>query len=151
MVRIPPQTWDRLAEEALAARLRAYAPYSRFKVGAALLTEGGEVFRGCNVENASYGLCLCAERSAVAAAVSAGHLAFQAMAIATSASPPSPPCGMCRQVLSELCVDLPLLLCNTLGERRRARLSRLLPGAFRWKGPAVEQTARKSAARAKRR
>ena len=93
-----------------------------------------QVFSGCNVENASYGLCLCAERSAACAAVSAGQRSFRALAIATSTSPPSPPCGACRQFLAEFCVDLPLLLCNPAGERRTARLASLLPAAFRWKG-----------------
>jgi cytidine deaminase len=129
-----PETWDVLAKAALAARRHAYAPYSRFKVGAALLAADGEVFTGCNVENASYGLCVCAERNAIAAAVSAGRREFHALAVATSSSPPSPPCGMCRQVLAEFCVDLPLLLINTARQRRTVRLAELLPSAFRWKG-----------------
>ncbi len=128
------QTWDRLAEAALAARRLAYAPYSRFKVGAALLTTDGDLFSGCNVENASYGLSICAERTAAASAVIAGQRAFRAMAIATSGSPPAPSCGMCRQFLSEFCVDLPILLINPAGERRTVRLAELLPSAFRWKG-----------------
>jgi cytidine deaminase len=132
--RLSPRIWDRLAAEALAARRNAYAPYSRFKVGAALLTDGGAVVRGCNVENASYGLCLCAERNALTTAVSDGHTAFAAMAIATAGSPPSPSCGMCLQFMAEFCVDLELLLVNTSGERRRAKLSALISSPFRWKG-----------------
>ena len=135
---ISRKVWDSLAKAALAARQRAYAPYSRFKVGAALLTTDGELFCGCNVENASYGLCVCAERGAVCTAVSAGRRDFLAMAIATASSPPSPPCGMCRQVLAEFCEDLPLLLVNTAGGRRRTRLAELLPGAFRWKGAGTQ-------------
>jgi cytidine deaminase len=127
-------TWDRLAEAALAARRRAYAPYSRFKVGAALLTADDELFSGCNVENASYGLSICAERTAVSSAVGAGHREFRAMAIVTTADPPAAPCGPCLQFLTEFCVDLPLLLLNPDGARRTARLSALLPGGFRWKG-----------------
>ncbi len=130
--RISRQIWDRLAAAALAARKQAYAPYSRFRVGAALLTAEGEMFSGCNIENASYGLSICAERAAMAGAVSAGHREFRAMAIACS--PPAPPCGMCRQFMAEFCVELPLLLVDPAGHRRSRRLGALLPEAFRWKG-----------------
>lgn len=131
---VAPETWDRLAAEALAARKAAYAPYSRFKVGAALLTEGGEVVRGCNVENASFGLCLCAERNAMSTAVAAGHTTFVALAVATSASPPAPPCGLCLQFLAEFAVDLPLLLVNRKKERQLTSLGELMTRPFRWKG-----------------
>lgn len=126
--------WDRLAEAALQARQAAYAPYSRFKVGAAVLTAQGSVIPGCNVENASFGLCLCAERNAITTAVSLGQREFVAMAIATGASPPAPPCGMCLQFMAEFCVDIDLLLVNEKGERRRSKLSRLMSQPFRWKG-----------------
>ncbi|MCC6747623.1 MAG: cytidine deaminase [Deltaproteobacteria bacterium] len=129
-----PLPWESLAKTALAARKQAYAPYSRFRVGAALLTSTGEVVTGCNVENASYGLCVCAERNAIASAVAAGHRSFVALAVATGASPPAPPCGMCRQVMAELCVDLELLLVNPAGEQRRTKLSKIFPEPFRWKG-----------------
>jgi len=134
MGRISPRIWDQLAEEALEARRAAYAPYSGFRVGAALLTEDGQMIRGCNVENASFGLCICAERTAISSAVSRGHRSFRAMAVATKSSPPSPPCGMCLQVMAEFCVDLELLLVSESGERKRTRLSRLMAQPFRWKG-----------------
>ena len=126
--------WVRLAETALTTRKAAYAPYSRFKVGAALLTEADAVVPGCNVENASFGLCVCAERNAITTAVALGERRFKAMAVATSASPPAPPCGMCLQFMAEFCGDLDLLLVNDKGERRRTRLSRLIKHPFRWKG-----------------
>jgi cytidine deaminase len=134
MPRLPAQLWDRLAQEALAARRKAYAPYSRFKVGASLLTTEGEFIRGCNVENASFGLCLCAERNALSTAIAAGKRQFAAMAIATGGSPPSPPCGMCLQFMAEFCEDLDLLLVNPSGQRQRTKLSRLMAKPFRWKG-----------------
>lgn len=132
--RVTKKQWDSLTEAALKARRAAYAPYSKFKVGAALLTDDGRIFNGCNVENATYGLCVCAERNAMATAVAEKQRSFVAMAIATGSSPPSPPCGMCRQFMAEFCVDLPLLLVNHKGERRRSSLDKLLPKAFRWKG-----------------
>jgi cytidine deaminase len=126
--------WDRLCEAALSSRRAAYAPYSRFKVGAALLTEEDTVIPGCNVENASFGLCICAERNAITTAIALGQDRFRGMAIATSASPPAPPCGMCLQFMAEFCLDLDLLLVNDKGERSRTRLSRLMKQPFRWKG-----------------
>jgi len=126
--------WERLTGVALDARKRAYAPYSRFKVGAALLADSGEIYGGCNVENASYGLCLCAERNALTTAVAAGQTRFRAVVVATGASPASPPCGMCLQVLSEFCVDIDILLVNPRGEQQRTKLSRLFKNPFRWKG-----------------
>ena len=126
--------WDHLAAAALTARRAAYAPYSRFKVGAALVTEDGAVVPGCNVENASFGLCICAERNAITTAVALGQTRFSAMAIATGASPPAPPCGMCLQFMAEFCLDLELLLVNDQGERRTTRLSKLIQQPFRWKG-----------------
>ncbi len=121
---------DALVAIALRARERAYAPYSRFLVGAALRCVDGSVIEGCNVENASYGLCVCAERNAVGSAVVAGRRDFDAIAIATASEPPSPPCGMCRQVLAEHAADLAVVLVNTQGDRVRTTLKKLFPGTF---------------------
>jgi cytidine deaminase len=119
-----------LIASALEASRNAYAPYSRFEVGAALLAQDGEIFTGCNVENASYGATLCAERNAVTAAVCAGYKDFSAIAIVTSSSPPAPPCGLCLQVLVEFCSELSVLLANPEGEVVRTKLSKLLPRPF---------------------
>lgn len=127
---LPKDQEDALCAAALTARDRAYAPYSNFRVGAALLTADGTVLVGCNVENASYGLCLCAERTAVAGAVATGHRHFTAIAIATGSSPPSPPCGMCRQVLAEFAAELPVYLVNPNGDRVCVMLSQLFPSSF---------------------
>ena len=122
---------DELVRLALDARERAWAPYSKFRVGAALRTADGRVFTGANVENASYGLCVCAERSAVVTAVSAGAREIVEIAIAAAVSPPAAPCGMCRQTLSEFARDLPITLVNEVGERVSTSLAELLPRAFR--------------------
>lgn len=119
-----------LVEAALSVRKRAYAPYSRFKVGAALLASSGELFTGCNVENASYGATVCAERHAVGCAVAKGQTKFVQLAIATNTSPPSAPCGICRQVLGEFNLKLKIILVNPKGEMIRTRLDKLLPLAF---------------------
>jgi cytidine deaminase len=121
---------QQLIEAASNARMWAYAPYSRFKVGAAILTEKGKQFTGCNVENASYGATVCAERNAVARAVVEGHQKFRLLAIVTGTSPPSPPCGVCRQVLEEFSEDLDILLANPQGEVLRTSLDKLLPLPF---------------------
>ncbi len=119
-----------LERAAAAARRRAYAPYSRFLVGAAVRA-GGRVFTGCNVENASYGLTICAERAAVAGAVAAGDRRLEALAVASGTSPPTPPCGMCLQTLAEFAgPDLPVLLLGARGSREETTLGALLPHAF---------------------
>jgi cytidine deaminase len=126
-------TLDALAARSLVARQQAYAPYSRFLVGAALLCADGTVVDGCNVENASYGLCICAERTAVAAAVAGGRRRFRAVAIATASTPPATPCGMCRQVLAEFTPageDLTIVLVNDRGARTTTSLRALFPGVF---------------------
>jgi cytidine deaminase len=119
-----------LAALALAAMRNAYAPYSSFAVGAAVQSVDGRVFVGCNVENASYALAVCAERNAIGAAVVAGAQAFTAVAVASSTSPPAPPCGACRQVLREFGPDLKVILANPAGERVETTLAALLPQAF---------------------
>lgn len=120
---------EELRERALAAMRGAYAPYSRFHVGAALLC-GDEVVAGCNVENASYPACTCAERTAVSAAVAAGHRRFDALVLATEAETPTPPCGICRQILGEFSPALPILSITTGGTEKRWTLAELLPYPF---------------------
>lgn len=119
-----------LIARALSARDNAYAPYSNFRVGAALLCDDGSVFLGGNVENASYGLCCCAERCAVGTAVAAGNRKFQTLVVATASSPPSTPCGMCRQVLIEFCSDLEIILVNPDGEQVETDIRTLFPSNF---------------------
>ena len=119
-----------LAALALAARRMAYAPYSGFTVGAALQAVDGRTFVGCNVENASYSLAVCAERNALAAAVVGGAQAFTAIAVATDNSPPLAPCGACRQALREFGPDLRVILVNPAGERAETTLAALLPESF---------------------
>ncbi|MDR1950402.1 MAG: cytidine deaminase [Spirochaetaceae bacterium] len=120
---------DALFEEAQRAAAFAYAPYSHFRVGAALLTDEGEVFSGCNVENRSYGLAICAERSALVSAVSKGKRSFTALAIATpDAAGPVGPCGACRQVLSEfMAADTPVRFGRNAGEGITTTIGALLP------------------------
>jgi cytidine deaminase len=121
-----------LVKAARTVRRRAHAPYSRFRVGAAVLDDAGRIHVGCNVENASYGLTVCAERNAVAAAVAAGARAIQAVAVVTDARPPASPCGACRQVLAELGrADTAVYLLRPTGAAiTRHRLGALLPDAF---------------------
>ena len=126
---IDEATWTKLRQAAEGARSQAYAPYSNFSVGAALLGRGGEVFVGCNVENASYGATLCAERAAMAAAVAAGERELVALAIAPGAKTPTPPCGICRQCLAELAPALPIRS-FTGSQQAEYQLDALLPDAF---------------------
>ena len=129
----PPIDWPALVAAAAEARGRAHAPYSRYLVGAALMTRSGRVFAGCNVENASYGLCLCAERSAVAAMVAAGERDPIGLVVVTNGPKAGSPCGMCRQVLAEFAEDLPIVL-TVAGDpaaKRETSLAALLPDAFR--------------------
>jgi cytidine deaminase len=121
---------DALVRAAIAARERAYVPYSRFAVGAALLTASGEVFGGCNVENAAYGNSICAERTALVSAVAAGHRDFVAIAVVTPTDGPASPCGSCRQVLVEFNPEMTVLLANLRGDLVRTTAGELLPGAF---------------------
>jgi cytidine deaminase len=119
-----------LAGAALAARENAHAPFSKFPVGAALEDEFGEVFTGCNIENATYGLTLCAERVAVFKAISEGARRFRRIAIAADTETLTPPCGACRQILWEFCGDIEILLCNPRGKSETLRLKDLFPRAF---------------------
>jgi cytidine deaminase len=118
----------KLVEKAMAARERAYAPYSHFQVGAALLTESGEIFLGCNVENAAYGLTMCAERVAVFKAVCAGHRRFQAIALASNDG--ASPCGSCRQVLREFGDDILVIVADLDGNWQSFSIQALLPASF---------------------
>jgi cytidine deaminase len=119
-----------LVRAAREARRRAYAPYSRFRVGAAVRA-GGRIFQGANIENASYGLTLCAERVAVAAALQSGARRLEAVAVASATSPPTPPCGMCLQTLAEFAgPDLPVVLAGARGALVRTTLGELLPRGF---------------------
>ncbi|MCU0606797.1 MAG: cytidine deaminase [Candidatus Edwardsbacteria bacterium] len=120
----------RLVAAARAAQARAYAPYSRFPVGAALLAGDGTVHTGCNVENASYGLSCCAERNAVAAAVLAGKRRFTAIAVAGNSQEPLAPCGACRQVLREFSPGIRVIMADRAGRTRTATLGRLLANSF---------------------
>lgn len=122
--------WRTLAERAWAARENAYAPYSKFFVGAALATESGEIFTGCNVENASYGLTICAERVAVGNAVSAGHRQFTAIALAVDSDNLTLPCGACRQFLAEFNPALRVYSTGRGGSSAHFLLSKLLPSPF---------------------
>ncbi|HEY1815765.1 MAG TPA: cytidine deaminase [Kofleriaceae bacterium] len=123
---------SRLEDAARAVAQHAYAPYSKFAVGAAVEVDG-EIYAGVNVENASYPLSVCAERNAIAAAVAAGGRHLEAVAVFTHASPPSSPCGGCRQVLRELAADpsrVTITAINDRGERRSWTLEQLLPDSF---------------------
>lgn len=124
-----------LVEAAFAAIAHAHAPYSRFRVGAALETEAGERFAGCNVENASYGLTLCAERVAAAAAVAAGRRDFRRLVVAAECERATPPCGACRQFLAEFAPNLEIFGVAA-SETRRWSLRELLPALFEFTPPA---------------
>lgn len=118
-----------LIEAALEVRTHAYAPYSRFAVGAALLDSEGTIHTGCNVENISYGLTLCAERGAVMKALAAGRRSFVAMVIVADSQVPLSPCGACRQFLAEFISDLPIVSANLTGQQEQLSLAVLLPRA----------------------
>lgn len=118
-----------LIAEARQARERAYAPYSCFAVGAALRTKSGQVYVGCNVENLSFGLTICAERAAVCAAVAAGEREFEALAVVADSLQPITPCGACRQVLAEFSATLPVCSANLEGAVYSSTIAELLPRA----------------------
>jgi len=119
-----------LVAAASAARERAYAPYSRFAVGAVVLTASGRIFPGCNIENAAYSSCLCAERVALTSAYAAGEREIVAMAVVADTSGPVSPCGTCRQVIHELAPHCIVVLGNTRGQTLQTTPQALLPGGF---------------------
>lgn len=120
-----------LIEQSKIARKTAYVPYSKFAVGAALLTEDGQVYLGCNIENSSYGLTNCAERTAIFKAVSEGITKFKGLAVVADTDRACSPCGACRQVISEFCSpNMPVYLTNLKGDIQQTTVGELLPGAF---------------------
>ena len=121
---------DALIAAALAVRENACAPYSKFRVGAALEDSSGRIHTGCNVENATYGLTMCAERTAIFKAISEGARDFRRIAIVADTDSLTPPCGACRQLLWEFCGDIELILANLRGDRESVRLKDLFPRAF---------------------
>jgi len=123
-------TVEQLLQHAVKARENALAPFSRFKVGAALLTSGGRLYTGCNIENATYGLTVCAERVALWKALSEGERSFRQLAVAASGEPPAAPCGACRQLLWEFCGNLEIILGNISGVKESYRLADLFPRPF---------------------
>lgn len=123
-------TDDQLISAARAAREHAHAPFSHFCVGAAVRAKSGRIFSGCNIENASYGLTICAERVAVFKAISEGEREFDAIAVVTDADTLTPPCGACRQIIWEFCGDIPVILANPRGKIERERSLNLLPRPF---------------------
>ena len=122
--------WQPVLEAALAVRDQAYAPYSRFAVGAAVQAKSGVIYSGCNVENASYGVTMCAERIALFQAIAAGEREFSLLAVVADTPQPVAPCGACRQVMAEFGVDI-IVLANLAGDVSVYRLEELLPAAFR--------------------
>lgn len=120
-----------LIDEAKKAREMAYVPYSKFKVGAALLTKDGKVYRGCNIENAAYSMCNCAERTALFKAYSEGDKEYKALVVVADTDRPVSPCGACRQVISELCPkEMKVILTNLKNNIQELTVEELLPGAF---------------------
>ena len=124
------QVLQELIDQAQAAYRQAYVPYSHYPVGAAVLFLSGVIYRGCNVENASYGLTVCAERNAIFQAVAQGERELKGIAIAVPTEAFPSPCGACRQVIREFAVDCPVILINGQGETKVTRLKTLLPDAF---------------------
>jgi cytidine deaminase len=121
---------DPLLEAALRVRENAHAPFSKFKVGAAIEDETGRIHTGCNVENATYGLTICAERNAVFKGISEGARRFRRVAVAADTSNLTPPCGACRQILWEFCGDAEVVLVNLAGKTESFRLAQLFPRPF---------------------
>lgn len=122
--------YKKLISEAEKARKMAYTPYSKFKVGAAILSADGKIFTGCNIENASFGMSICAERVAIFKAISEGSTKFEAIAVVGDTDKPCSPCGACRQVISEFGEDIPLIMANLKGDIKIKKIGELLPEAF---------------------
>jgi cytidine deaminase len=127
---VPPVKDDPLIAAALAAREHAWAPFSNFRVGAALEDETGRIFTGCNVENATYGLSVCAERTAVLKAISEGARKFRRVAVSADTDSLTPPCGACRQILWEFCGDIEVTLVNLHGKTESFQMRNLFPRPF---------------------
>ncbi len=127
-----PDDWERLIEAAQEVSLKAYAPYSQLRVGAALEGESGNIYVGGNVENSSFGLTMCAERAALLCAVAHGERKFRRLVIFTADAGPLSPCGACRQVLAEFSEKMPIISIGRGGMRREFELTELLPQAFGW-------------------
>jgi len=123
-------TEQELIDAATDVRERAFAPYSNFKVGAAVETEDGDIYTGCNVESASYGLTVCAERVAIWKGISRGVTKFGRIAVVVDTEELTPPCGVCRQIIWEFCGDVPVILSNLHGKSETIQMSELLPRAF---------------------
>lgn len=121
---------DKLIKAATDARENAYAPYSNFRVGAAVEAENGDIYIGCNVESASYGLTVCAERVAIWKGISVGEKRFKQIAVVVDTEELTPPCGVCRQIIWEFCGDVPVILANLHGKSETVMMSELLPRAF---------------------
>jgi cytidine deaminase len=122
--------YDALIAAAKQARENAHAPYSNFRVGAALRAKSGRVFSGCNVENATLGLTCCAERTAIFKAISEGERGFEAIAVVADTDTLTPPCGACRQIIWEFCGDVPVIMANLKGKVLQETMANLLPRAF---------------------
>jgi len=122
--------YKKLIKETEKARKKAYTPYSKFQVGAAVLCADGKIFTGCNIENASFGLAVCAERVAIFKAISEGSTKFEAIAVIGDTNKPCSPCGACRQVISEFGKDITLIMANLKGDVKIKKIKELLPEAF---------------------
>ena len=124
------EEFEKLIKEAEKARKRAYTPYSKFQVGAAVLSADGKIFTGCNIENASFGLAICAERVAIFKAISEGSIKFEAIAVIGDTDNPCSPCGACRKVISEFGEDILLIMANLKGDVKIKKIKELIPEAF---------------------
>lgn len=141
MTRETDDSWESLRGAAFTAMSMAHAPYSRFRVGAALETTDGQLYVGCNIENASYPVTMCAERVALGSGVAAGAVEFRRLFICADSDDPAPPCGMCRQALAEFSPELTILSEGMSGARKEWQLAELLPAMFRLDPPNPEEHA----------